>query len=134
MASITIPEKFLDLLTTKKPLANVAITLADGSPQVTPVWFDYINGKIRINTARGRVKAKHLKVGSKVALAIVDPDNPFRFLGLRGAVVEEDEQNANAVIDGLAKKYMNQDKYPFHRPGEQRVTYLIEPTSLYSQG
>ena len=75
MASSTIPEKFLDLLTTKKPLANIATIMPDGSPQVTPVWFDYTNGKIRINTARGRVKAQNMKVGAKVALAIVDPDN-----------------------------------------------------------
>ena len=77
MASSTIPEKFLDLLTTKKPLASIATIMSDGTPQVTPVWFDYTNGKIRINTARGRVKAKNMKVGAKVALAIVDPDNVY---------------------------------------------------------
>ena len=63
MASKQIPEKFLDLLTGKKALASIATVMPDGSPQVTPVWFDYTNGKIRINTARGRVKAKNLKAG-----------------------------------------------------------------------
>src|SRR5271169_6908339 len=92
MASSTIPEKFLDLLTTKKPLANIATVMPDGSPQVTPVWFDYTNGKIRINTARGRVKANNMKVGSKVALAIVDPDNAYRYIGIRGPVISEDEK------------------------------------------
>ena len=87
MASSTIPEKFLDLLTTKKPLANIATIMPDGTPQVTPVWFDYTNGKIRINTARGRVKAKNMKVGAKVALAIVDPDNVYRYIGIRGPVI-----------------------------------------------
>ena len=110
MPSSTIPEKFLDLLTTKKPLANIATIMPDGTPQVTPVWFDYTNGKIRINTARGRVKAKNMKVGAKVALAIVDPENAYRYIGNRGPVIAEDEKGADAHIDSLAKKYLNQDK------------------------
>jgi PPOX class probable F420-dependent enzyme len=134
MASSTIPEKFLDLLTVKKPLANIATTMPDGSPQVTPVWFDYTNGKIRINTARGRVKANNMKVGSKVALAIVDPDNAYRYIGIRGPVIAEDEREADAHIDSLAKKYLNQDKYPFRTPGEKRVTYVIEPASVHVMG
>jgi PPOX class probable F420-dependent enzyme len=101
---------------------------------VTPVWFDYTNGKIRINTARGRVKAKNMKVGAKVALAIVDPDNAYRYIGIRGPVIAEDEKNADAHIDSLAKKYLNQDKYPFRTPGEQRVTYVIEPASVHVMG
>lgn len=134
MASKAIPEKFLDLLTTKKSLANIATVMPDGSPQVTPVWFDYTNGKIRINTARGRVKARNMKVGSKVALAIVDPDNAYRYIGIRGPVVSESEQGADAHIDSLAKKYLNQDKYPFRAPGEVRVTYEIEPASVHTNG
>ena len=126
MASKTIPEKFLDLLPPKKPLASIATIMSDGTPQVTPVWFDYTNGKIRINTARGRVKAKNMKVGSKVALAIIDPDNVYRYIGIRGPVISEDEKNADAHIDSLAKKYLNQDKYPFRTPGEKRVTYVID--------
>jgi PPOX class probable F420-dependent enzyme len=134
MPSKVIPEKFLDLLTTKKPVANIATIMPDGSPQVTPVWFDYTNGKIRINTARGRVKAQNMKVGSKVALAIIDPDNTFRYIGIRGPVISEDEKGADAHIDSLAKKYLNQDKYPFRTPGEKRVTYVIEPESVHTMG
>ena len=134
MASSKIPENFLDLLTTKKPLANIATLMPDGSPQVTPVWFDYTNGKIRINTARGRVKARNMKVGAKVAMAIVDPENPFRYIGIRGPVVAEDEKGADAHIDSLAKKYLDQDKYPFREPGQVRVTYVIEPASVHTMG
>lgn len=134
MASKTIPENFLDLLITKKPLANIATVMPDGSPQVTPVWFDYTNGKIRINTARGRVKARNMKVGAKVAIAIVDPDNPFRYIGIRGPVVTETENGADAHIDSLAKKYLGQDKYPFRQAGEKRVTYVIEPASVHTMG
>lgn len=131
MASKTIPEKFLDLMTQKKAFASIATVMSDGSPQVTPVWFDYTNGKIRVNTARGRVKARTMKPGAKVALAILDPDNPYRYIGIRGRVVKEDEKNASAHIDSLAKKYLGQDKYPFHQPGEVRVTYEIEPESVH---
>ena len=134
MASKQIPEKFLDLLTGKKALARIATVMPDGSPQVTPVWFDYTNGKIRINTARGRVKAKNLKAGAKVALAIIDPENPYRYIGIRGRVVGEDEKKADAHIDSLAKKYLNQDKYPFRTPGEVRVSYDIEPESVHVMG
>ena len=127
MASKTIPENFLDLLTAKKALANIATLMPDGSPQVTPVWFDYTNGKIRINTARGRVKARNMKVGAKVAMAIVDPENPYRYIGIRGPVVSETEKGADAHIDSLAKKYLGQDKYPFRQPGEVRVIYKVAP-------
>ena len=96
MPSSTIPEKYLDLFTGKKALASIATVMPDGSPQVTPVWFDYTNGKIRINTARGRVKARNMKVGAKVALAIIDPDNPYRYVGIRGPVVAETENGALA--------------------------------------
>lgn len=134
MASKQIPEKYLDLMSGTKALASIATTMPDGSPQVTPVWFDYTNGKIRVNTARGRVKARNMKVGSKVALAIIDPDNPYRYVGIRGPVVKETEQGADAHIDSLAKKYLGQDKYPFRQPGEVRVTYEIEPASVHVNG
>ena len=134
MASNKIPEKFLDLLTTKKPLADIATVMPDGSPQVSPVWFDYTNAKIRVNTARGRVKARNMKVGAKVALAIVDPDNIYRHMTIRGRVISEEEKGADAHIDSLAKKYLNQDKYPFRAPGEKRVMYEIEPESVHVMG
>jgi len=134
MPSTTIPEKYLDLFTGKKALASIATVMPDGSPQVTPVWFDYTNGKIRINTARGRVKARNMKVGVKVALAIIDPDNPYRYVGIRGPVVAETENGADAHIDSLAKKYLGQDKYPFRQPGEKRVTYEIAPASVHVNG
>src|SRR6202451_1984622 len=134
MPSKAISEKYLHLSTAKNALASIATRMSDGPPQVTPVWFDYTNGKIRINTARGRVKAKNMKVGAKVALAIVDPDNVYRYIGIRGPVIAEDEKKADAHIDSRAKKYLNQDKYPFRTPGEKRVTYVIEPASVHVMG
>ena len=124
-----IPDKYLDLLQLKKAFANLATLMPDGSPQVTPVWLDYADGAIRINTAKGRVKARNLKVGSPVALAIMDPDEPYRYLQVRGRVRRVVEEGADAHIDALAKKYLGKDKYPFRQPGEVRVMYEIEPKS-----
>ena len=125
-----IPEKYSDLLApSKKSFAHLATLMKDGSPQVTPVWLDYTDGMIRVNTARGRVKDRNLKVGSRVALSIQDPENPYRYVQIRGKVAKETEQGADAHIDSLAKKYMGVDSYRFRNAAEKRVIYFIEPTS-----
>jgi hypothetical protein len=134
MASTTIPEKFLPVLTEKKALAHLATLMPDGSPQVTPVWFLYEKGKFLVNTARGRVKDRNMKQNARVALSIVDPDNPYAHLAVRGKIVSATEEGADAGIDILAKKYLGQDKYPFRQPGEVRVIYEIEPTSVSGMG
>lgn len=127
-----IPAAFMDLLLQKKAFANLATVMKDGSPQVTPVWFDYANGRVRVNTAKGRVKARTLREGAPVAMSILDPDNPYRYLQIRGRVARATEEGASAHIDALAKKYLGKDQYPFAQPGEVRVLYEIEP--LATQG
>jgi len=129
----TIPEKYLDLLQQKKAFASLATVMQDGSPQVTPVWFDYRDGIIRVNTAQGRVKARNMKEGSPVALVILDPDNPYRHIQVRGRVRRITQDGAVAHIDSLAKKYLGKDKYPVGS-GEVRVLYEIEPTSTTTLG
>jgi PPOX class probable F420-dependent enzyme len=129
-----VPSGFLDLLTEKKSLANLATLQPDGSPQVTPVWFDYTDGKIRVNTAKGRVKARNLSDGSKVALSIVDPDNDYRYVQVRGTVTKATTDGAMQHIDSLAKKYIGQDKYPWHKPGDVRVMYEITPSAFQAMG
>lgn len=126
---ITPPDAYLDLLTGKKAFASIATVMADGAPQVTPVWFDFTDGVVRVNTAKGRVKAKTLMPGARVALAIIDPDNPYRYLQIRGRVRHVTEDGADAHIDALAKKYLGVDTYPYRQPGEQRLSVEIEPTS-----
>jgi PPOX class probable F420-dependent enzyme len=130
----SIPDKYLDLLQQKKAFANLATLMPDGSPQVTPVWLDYTGGMIRVNTAKGRVKARNLKPGAPVALAIMDPDDPYRYLQIRGRVRHVREEGADARIDSLAKKYLDKDKYPFRQPGEVRLMYEIEPASASGMG
>src|SRR5580700_2024840 len=101
MASTTIPEKFLPVLTEKKALAHLATVMPDGSPQVTPVWFLYDNGKFIVNTARGRVKDRNMTRNTRVALSIVDPDNAYAHLAVRGTIVKATEEGASANIDLL---------------------------------
>lgn len=129
-----IPETYLDLLQDKKPLAHLATVMPDGSPQNTPVWFDYADGKVRINSARGRVKVKNMERDGRVALSILDPQNPYRHVQVRGKVTRITEEGADAHIDSLAKKYLGQDTYPFRQPGEVRVIYEIEPSSFSTMG
>ena len=99
---------------------------------MTPVWFDYTDDVIRVNTARGRVKARVLKQASPVALAILDPDNPCRYIQIRGRVRRVLDEGADAHTDTVAKKYPG--KYPFRQPGEVRVMYEIEPTAAAGMG
>jgi PPOX class probable F420-dependent enzyme len=130
----TIPDRYLDLLQQKKAFAHLATAMPDGSPQVTPVWFDYQGGVVRVNTAKGRVKARNMPEGARVALSILDPDNPYRYIQVRGRVRRVTEEGAAAHIDALAKKYLGKDKYPWARPGEVRLTIEIEPTSTSAMG
>jgi PPOX class probable F420-dependent enzyme len=127
-------EKYSDLLHQKKAFATLATLMPDGSPQVTPVWFDYQNGVLRVNTAKGRTKARNMTPGAPVAVAIVDPDNPYRYVQVRGRVARVAEQGADAHIDQLAKKYLGQDKYPYGQPGEVRMMVEIEAKSISGMG
>ena len=133
MAETKIPEKFLDLFQ-KRAFANLGTLMPDGSPQVTPVWIDLEGGRLVVNTAKGRVKDRNMRRDPRVSLAIMDPENPYRFLEVRGRVVQISEQGADAHIDKMAKKYLGQDSYPHRRPGEVRVRYLIEPERVHTMG
>src|SRR2546423_13902537 len=97
-----IPENFLDLLEQKKAFANLATIMPDGTPQVPPVWFDYTGGMIRVNTAKGRVKARNLREGAPVALSIMDPDNAYRYIQIRGQVKRGVVAGADQHINSLA--------------------------------
>jgi PPOX class probable F420-dependent enzyme len=129
-----IPEQYLDLLQQKKAFADLATVMPDGSPQVTPVWFDYTGGVIRVNSAKGRTKTRNMKEGARVALSIMDPDDPYRYLQIRGKVTRVTEEGARAHIDSLAKKYIDKDQYPWSRPGEVRVTFEITPDAVQTMG
>lgn len=128
-------QKYADLLRDdRKALANVGTVMPDGSPQVTPMWFDYDGKVLRVNSAKGRVKDRNMRRNPAVAVSIVDPDNAYRYVAVRGRVIEITEDGADAHIDRLAKKYLGEDHYPHRRQGEVRVTYKIAPERVSGMG
>jgi PPOX class probable F420-dependent enzyme len=120
-----IPRKAREILR-KKSFAHVATVMPDGSPQVTPVWVDVEGDEIVINTAQRRMKPTNLRSDPRVAIAAVDPDNPYDAVIVRGRVSGMRREGADQHIDA-AKKYLNRDEYPFREPGEERVEVRIEP-------
>jgi PPOX class probable F420-dependent enzyme len=127
----TIPASHRDLLADdKKAFLYLATLMKDGSPQVTPVWFDCDSEHILINSAAGRLKDKNMRARPSVALCIADPANPYRYLQIRGKVVEVTLAGAEEHIDRLAFKYQGVPKYPYRKVGEKRVTYKILPEKV----
>jgi PPOX class probable F420-dependent enzyme len=124
-----IPEKYRDLF--DKPAFGVLATLMpDGQPQVTPVWVDLQDGHVVVNSAKGRQKDKNIARDPRVTITIIDPQNPYRYVEIRGRVAEATQKDASAHIDKMAKKYLGKDKYPFAQPGEVRVMYKIAPSHV----
>jgi PPOX class probable F420-dependent enzyme len=128
-----VPEDYLDLLDwDRRAFATLATIMEDGSPQATPIWFDVEGDLIMINSARGRVKVANMEHRPQVALSIMDPDDPYRYLQIRGEVVEVREQTGKRDIDRLANKYLGKEEYPWYE-GETRVSFLIRPRSTSTQ-
>lgn len=128
-----IPQTHLDLFA-KQAFGHLATLMPDGSPQVTPVWVDYDGTHVRFNSALGRVKDKNIRRDARVAVSLQDPANPYRYLEVRGRVVEITQDGADAHIDRLTQKYLGQTSYPYRRPGEVRVLYKIEPLKTTMMG
>jgi hypothetical protein len=127
-------ETYRDLIGEKRAFAHLATVMPDGSPHVTPMWFDFDGSHFRFNSARGRVKVRNLAQSSRVAFSILDPDNAYRYVSVRGRVVESTEQGADNHIDVLARKYLGKDRYPWRRPGEVRVLYRVAPERVSGMG
>ena len=114
-----------------KNFAFIASLMNDGAPQITPVWIDYDGQFFLVNTAEGRTKQKNFERDSRVALSVVDKDNPYTTVSIRGMVVEQTANGADEHIDKLAKKYLGVDKYPFRAPGEKRIILKIKPDKVF---
>ena len=113
-----------------KNLAFVATLMKNDSPQITPVWIDLVDGIILVNTAKGRVKQRNVSRDPRVAISVVDRNNPYNMVTIRGNVVEQTTEGADMHIDKMAKKYLGVDKYPFAMPGEERILLKIVPTKI----
>jgi PPOX class probable F420-dependent enzyme len=126
-----IPKSHEDILT-KRSFAHVATINANGTPQVTPVWVDYDGEFVVINSAMGRKKDRNMRARRAVALSVQDPDDPYRYLGLQGEIVEISEEGGADHINKLSHKYRDRD---YNLPtGQTRVIYKIRPTRVWTMG
>ncbi len=125
--------KYQDLLDSKQLIVMATIN-SDGSPQTSPVWFEFRDEHLFINSAKGRKKDLNLRARPAFSGTIVDPTNPYRYLEVRGEVVEITEEGADAHIDFLAKRYLGVDSYPYRNAAETRVIYKIKPTHFAGMG
>jgi len=125
------PQEYLDLLKDEtKAFLFLATTMSDGSPQVTPIWFNADDEYILINTNEGRTKDRNMKARPKVAFVIQDPKTPYRYIQIRGEVVEHTTQGADEHINQLSLKYDNEPwKY---REGQKRIIFKIKPIHIDS--
>ena len=124
---------YLDLFS-KKAFGVLVTLMPDGQPQATPVWVDIADGHVLVNSAKGRQKDKNIRRDPRVTLTVIDPDKWYRYLEIRGRVVDVTEQGADAHINKMAKKYIGQDTYPWKSPGEVRVLYRIAPERVSGYG
>lgn len=121
-----IPEDYKDLMESTA-LAHVATIGPNGEPQNNPVWFGWDGEHLKFSQTKTRQKYRNVSRDPRIALSIVDPENPFRYLEVRGEVVNIEEDPDLDFINAMAKKYLDMDKYPYHQPGDERVVIIIEP-------
>jgi PPOX class probable F420-dependent enzyme len=126
-----IPESHRDIFD-KRSYAHIATVNEEGMPQVTPVWVEYDGEHVLINSAKGRKKDRNLRAQPKIALSVQDPDNPYRYVGVQGKIVEITEVGGYDHINRLSHKYGGKD-YP-KNPDEVRVTYKIAPSRVWTMG
>src|SRR3954454_501683 len=103
------------------------VRCAIGNCTPDPVWFGWDGTLISFSQTKTRQKLKNLQRDNRIALSIVDPINPYRYLEIRGKVIDFIDDPDKAFIDSMAKKYLGEDKYPWSQPGDERVIVVIEP-------
>jgi len=128
--AIKLEQKAIDLLKGKN-LVFIATLMKDGSPQLSPVWADYEDGFVMVNTAEGRIKHKNVLNDTRVAVSVVANENPLDMTTIRGKVVEILPDYDYVHINKLTKKYMGIENYPFRREGEKRIVFKIKPDKVF---
>ncbi len=130
-----IPDEYADLLSwDARTIAHVATVGPKGEPQTNPIWFEWTEGEIRFSQTTARQKYRNIGREPRVAISVIDPTNPYRYLEVRGTVTAIDPDPDKAFIDRMASKYMGQDSYPWHQPDEERVVVRVTPEHTTSMG
>jgi PPOX class probable F420-dependent enzyme len=128
-----IPEGYEDLLKSTA-LAHVATLGPHSEPQSNPVWFDWDGEHVKFSQTKARQKYRNLQRDPRIALSIVDPENPYRYLEIRGEVTRVEEDLNIDFISSMAKKYLGLDRYPYHQPGDERVVVFVRPEHTNQMG
>ena len=128
-ATAIIPAEFEDLFQ-GDALAQIATLRGDGTPHLTPIWIDLEGDRVLVNTRADRLKAGHMQRNANVAVSIVDPANPYRYLSVTGVVESVKEAGAMSHMDRLAARYLRVPTYPWAQPGERRLLFRIRPTRV----
>ncbi len=128
-----IPEDYQDLLDTTA-LVHVATLGPQGEPQSNPVWFDWDGEHVKFSQTKTRQKYRNVMREPKIAMSVVDPENPYRYLEIRGTVEGIEEDPDNAFINAMARKYLGMDEYPYHQPGDERVIVYVRPQHTTHMG
>ncbi|WP_222919686.1 PPOX class F420-dependent oxidoreductase [Natrinema sp. SYSU A 869] len=129
-----VPESHRDILE-KQAFGHLATNDSDGHPHSSPVWVDHDDGEaVLINTLRGRTKERNIRTNPEVSISIVDPDDPYRYVSVRGhATLSEDGANDHA--DELARQYLDVEEYPHHdEEDEPRVIVRIPAEHVVARG
>lgn len=129
----TIPENYQDLLA-GTTFAHVATIGPNGEPQNNPVWFGWDGRHIKFSQTKTRQKFRNVGKDPRVAMSIIDPENPYRYLEVRGTVDHIEQDPQNDFINAMAKKYMGMEEYPYHQPGDERVVVYVEPQHTTQMG
>jgi PPOX class probable F420-dependent enzyme len=118
-------------LFSEKNLVFIATVMKDGSPQLSPVWANYDDGFILVNTAEGRVKHKNILRDPRVAVSVTSNDNPLDMTTIRGTVIEIIPDYQYHHADKLTQQYLGRSNYPFKQPDEKRIIFKIKPEKVF---
>ena len=130
-----IPDSHADLLDwDTKAFAHVATMGPEGEPQSSPVWFDWDGTHIKFSLTTGRQKYRNLQGDKRIAMSIIDPSDAYRYLEIRGELEEVEPDPEIDFISRMAKKYIDKDRYPWHREGDERMSMKIAPGKTSSMG
>ena len=133
--SMTIPDSHADLLDwDTRSFAHVATIGPDGEPQNNPVWFDWDGTHLKFSQTTTRQKYHNLHREKRTAISILDPENPYRYLEIRGELDGMDPDPDLDFIDRMASKYLAKERYPWHQEGDERVIVKIRPVHYTSMG
>ena len=116
------------------PLTASLTTIGpDGAPHTAPVWFLLDGSEILLSTFEGMQKHRNVERDPRVSLCLVDPDEPMRYVELRGSVVVEDDPD-KALPDRIVQKHGYSDAAAFDRPDRRRVVFRLRPTKVLGRG